>query len=187
MPRLPGRAAQQFGGFFSFMSTQGQEDGEGFGIPAAKRLASQDYQAGAVTMGEFGISTLMLPPGATKNHSVSIGSPRPRKPSGMQRRRHSRIPTDRNSTVKGKAPSDEIHAANIGRANSEIKFAETRLGDDASARFSEYAYPGALKGLRPSLNASCAGATCEMVPQWIKVMAAPASWAGIWANGEGKT
>ena len=61
MPRLPGRAAQQFGGFFSFVSTQGQEDGEGFGIPAAKRLASQDHQAGAVTMGEFGISTLITP------------------------------------------------------------------------------------------------------------------------------
>ena len=167
------------------MSTQGEEDGEGLGIPAAERLASQDRQAGAVTMGEFGISTLMFPSGAKKGNSVSIGSPRPWKPSGMQRRRHSRIPTDRNLTVKGKAPSDEIHAANIGRANAEIKIAE-KLGDDASG-FSENSYPGALKGLRSSLNASCAGATCEMVPQWIKVMAAPASWAGIWANGEGKT
>ena len=167
------------------MSTQGQEDGEGFGIPAAKRLASQDNKAGAVTMGEFGISTLMLPPGAKQGHSVSVGSPRPRKPSGMQRRRHSSVPTDRNSTVKGKTPSDEIYAANIGRANAEVQFAEFRLVDDASARFSENPYPGALKGLRSSLNASCAGATCEMVPQWIKEMVAPASRAGIGADGKG--
>jgi len=184
---LPGGAAQPFGGFFSSMSTQGEEDGEGLGIPAAERLASQDRQTRAVTMGEFGISTLMFPSGAKKGNSVSIGSPRPWKPSGMQRRRHSSVPTDRNSTVKGKTPNDEIYATNIGRANAEVKIAEKRLGDDASARFSENTYPCALKGLRSTLNAPCAGATREMVPQWIKVMATPASWAGIGANGEGKT